>query len=542
MIARSKKEKAIICGLMLAIACSNAVVYAAKAVSRPVHRDLIFTCDEERLIKKHLCKILKKTCTIESKIDALQFTVCDKIENSQASLGFSICDKIEDACESLKFTISDKIEDAQASLGVTICEKISKAVETLGFTICDKVENSQASLGFTICEKIEQAIRCFATPIENDPLGETITISECGHYCLAEDLGQNGGDPVVKITASNVILDLNGHKIISECNGDGIEIGACLCNVVIKDGFIITSKESVCVNLGGIGIRVKSPVATRPAPPTPPAKAINVQICNVDIKDFERGISACDVDKLLIKDCVICWCEDYCAVAINSCTVDVFNSIFNNCFQGSGLTMLCCNGVRIDDCIFNKNAESGLIIDECECVEVLRCHATGKDEFGSNGSGFFIGDINFNNFKCSENIILRECFACYYKDGFKFQDARCTTVYDCVAKENAQKGFSVCANPANKSCEPCVMLQRCHACLNGTIGFYDDGNSIDDNQYYCNTACKNCVSNYSSSIINAKRAPVTSPINAYARDNIDCDNTDRDRIEVLCSKIDSLFQ
>jgi len=123
-------------------------------------------CDTIRL-----CKILKKLCSIDSKIDAFESNIDIPL--------FTICEKIENACTSLKFTI------------------------------CDKVNNTVESLSFTICDKIEKATLCDPTPVTTST---TISISD--HYCLANDIT---GD--VLITATNVVFDLNGHIISGGTNG-----------------------------------------------------------------------------------------------------------------------------------------------------------------------------------------------------------------------------------------------------------------------------------------------------------------------------------
>jgi len=103
-------------------------------------------------------------------------------------------------------TIDSKIDELD--INITLSGPITIDIAAIGFTICDKVDNACQSLKFTICDKIERVIACDPIPI----FGQT-TITDAGVYCLTTTAETNG-DVAIKIAASKVTLDLNGHTVL----------------------------------------------------------------------------------------------------------------------------------------------------------------------------------------------------------------------------------------------------------------------------------------------------------------------------------------
>lgn len=90
------------------------------------------------------------------------------------------------------------------------------------------------------------------------PLFQPTTITASGHYVLTRDIGVAGSDAIV-ISASNVVLDLNGNTVASSSRGFGatgvlIAIAAS-SNVEVRNGRLIGGSRGVNATGGRVILR-----------------------------------------------------------------------------------------------------------------------------------------------------------------------------------------------------------------------------------------------------------------------------------------------
>jgi hypothetical protein len=91
-----------------------------------------------------------------------------------------------------------------------------------------------------------------------------IVISQPGSYYLAGEFGGVAGQSGIVISTNNVTLDLNGFALTGNGSGSGIEIGASLQGVSVRNGLIRTWAVGVSASTGS-GLRFTDLIVTNNA-------------------------------------------------------------------------------------------------------------------------------------------------------------------------------------------------------------------------------------------------------------------------------------
>ncbi len=244
------------------------------------------------------------------------------------------------------------------------------------------------------------------------------TLSTPGRYYLTESILMspiNSNVTCLKITSSNVVLDLRGHSITgTTMQGAGmcaIEVESMLSNVTICNGTI---------------------------------NAINGNA-------IKTGISC---NNVTIRDMVVNNCTD---VGINfSCTDSIIErvKIFScNNFLISSAAGLYLNGahrVKIRDCQFDNNwsfanHSYGIYIGLSSYVELLRCssnqNAGGSGLVAYNAYGFYASSSNNLTFKDCESFGTATSTGTAY--GFCLEYCNSALLESCVANRNSASGAPV---------------------------------------------------------------------------------------------------
>ena len=365
-----------------------------------------------------------------------------------------ICAKIEDIDEDLfehDIRICSKIEDLDMDLSehdTRICSKIEDIDEDLfehDARICSKIEDIDMDLedhNDLICSKIDDLADC--NPIS---IFGPITITEPGHYCLAEGFTATVVGGGITIDSDNVVLDLNGQTILVESNFTAIFIRShskiVICNGIIRnegeEGF--AGGISITQNLAGTvptSIRIK-----------------DIKLCSASIRISNANgvmLENCELDKnqILISDSshIVCkWCtirnapEEREESATLDGAFEVHGSSFC-CFIGCKALSNQVNGFYVDPletgmggtshvysfCISQNNNKNGFLIAEGEALTVIKnCVANKNGEHGIEDQGF--------------NTVMRNCFADgNVKDGYNISGSNCE-LRDSSAVVNGEAGI-----------------------------------------------------------------------------------------------------
>ncbi|MGA9530774.1 MAG: right-handed parallel beta-helix repeat-containing protein [Candidatus Babeliales bacterium] len=327
-----------------------------------------------------------------------------------------------------------------------------------------------------------------------------------GVYCLANDI--NG---TITISRSDVVLDLNGHRIHRD-GGAGVVITGEIYGVTVKNGSIEADTEGV-----GIGIVCDDQ-------DTQHAITIDTVIC----KDWETGIQCDSVEKLNIGRVSLCSCID--GLRVTGVAGGLIEYVLVNSAGGDGITINgASRNILVTHCTLDASGDHGIKIEDGSlCVECRFCMSRGSGE--ASGTGFTATD--------SSDVIFTECSACEHAEGFVAEGMNRITIQRCAAYYN-RKGFQ-CAGVNNTA-----LLSYNNALYNTDeglgFGFQDDAST---NQYYNNNACNNDT-NFSATIATGTVAPVTSPQNARGFANVDCDSGDTNLLneifDTVCSVYDLLL-
>lgn len=518
-----------------------------------LHRCLVDeedSCDSDSIcLKNRVRGIQRKVGSILSKVSAIQCRVCEiptSCCDSVTSID-SIVSSLDECCASLNSKIDTAIE---------CCETVSSKVDVVNVNLTDCCFTLNSKLDVVIngggssidcCDTLNSKLDilltdssssgfCDATPI----FGPT-TITTAGTYCLATDVV--GASPAISINVSDVVLDLNGHKISNAgtVNAVGVHVDTGVNNVVIKNGILSQNPLNIGV---GIGIELF-------------AGAESIVLENLFIKSWNVGVSGTDVDKLSIKECQICNNTTNGAflfgatnvdiegclftgnnenglyvtgipapAALQSSKININNSVFNVNFLNGLLVDQGTEGVHVTNCTFDDNNLNGLSIENARCVDIANSTAKGSPlvEPSSHDGFHFVSTTTL----LVSDVLVKNCFACGYENGYRAVNVEGLCISNSTAKGNTVNGFAVTGVSSTGLLQNNSAVNNQNGSVSANGFFYD---TLGHVAFYNNVACENDV-NY----LGVTDAQVTSAANASGGANIDCESTTPNIIE---SKLDS---
>lgn len=412
------------------------------------------------------------------------------------------------------------IESCCDDLNATICSKINSLESNLE-SCCSIIEGTISKMtGDTMCQS--------AVSVKTQT-----TILAPGYYVLCNDIV--GFSPAIEIAARDVMLDLNGHRVIHAAFDPtdvvGIRVqpvnpddGSAVSNVTIYNGSI----ERLDLGLGPNGQDPVTPSGVGlDVPSTDPSQyARLITVYDVLFKNWDLGINAVNTTKFTINDCKFCDCGT--AAAQFNTVTDIFlmNSIFNSskgtngdpASNGFGVNLLNCTNVKAKNCNFNKNVSHGALIQNGCCCEFFQCTAEGGNKDG--GDGFRVvstqPDPQQGAVSLAKDVIFRDCYACSNNVGFHGINANNIFLKDSTAKGNGD-GFVMEGDFITGLLQKNVATNNKRTNLMGH-GFLGTGKPL---LYLNNVACENDI-NYA----NITTAPIKGPLTADGADNIDCTKED----------------
>lgn len=253
--------------------------------------------------------------------------------------------------------------------------------------------------------------------------GTMITAGTSGHYYLTENLHMSPSQESVtclKITTSNVIVDLRGYSIMSDTVATGagmiaIEVASDLSNIIIMNG-------TLCA-LNGTGIKINTGCS-------------DIQIKNMKIDNCTLvGMAIDTCDDIHIDETIITRCNGSHADAADE--------------GAAGLRLRWCNRVRVTDSHFDGNQvgainrdAAGVYVRGCTHCEFVRCSAI-QNKAGSTATNAGYGfRLRFQ----SNNAIFEDCIAgCNQSQdgavyGFDIDDSNGLIMKNCNAHGNMAAG------------------------------------------------------------------------------------------------------
>lgn len=289
------------------------------------------------------------------------------------------------------------------------------------------------------------------------------TIQQGGIYYLANDIDaapSSTNRRVIKITANNVVLNLNGMTISqshsnSQSGLNAIDIASSVSNVTIMNGFIN--------NVSDVGINVGT-------------NCNNIRISNVSINNCDScGLLFNTVNNVTLKN-----------VDATNCNGTGTSAPGNDAF---GLYMSSCSNFSIEDCHFDYNRASGT--RPAYGIELTSCNdGIIKNTSGSANNG--IGSVCYGFYITACNAIsLENCTATANStttsgncDGFHIDGtSNAIKLKNCLSQGNASAASS--SGFYLGQCKYCV-VEECESSYNSgssgeTNGFHlalGQGNTI----------------------------------------------------------------
>lgn len=319
------------------------------------------------------------------------------------------------------------------------------------------------------------------------------TIQQSGRYYLDSDLYAIPGGTnrrVLKITASNIVLDLNGMVISqshanSQSGLNAIDIASGVSNVTIMNGFIN--------NITNVGINVGT-------------NCNNIRLLNL-------GISNCNGGGLQFNTVINIYMEN---VSVTKCNGQGTSAPSSSAV---GLYLASCNSIQIESCNFDYNVAPGStdsyggLVSACTNVKINNSSFSsnaGNSGRGlvcsSNSKGFLVtntlfncnnGDTNytdgigidtcqafkFKNCKFSYNTSVQSSSATYINtcNGFVFED--CEANYTSTSAGEAV-GFNIIGGSGH-------IIKNCKAL--GNRGTSNDGCGIKLSSSTRGVNINNCI-------------------------------------------------
>lgn len=203
------------------------------------------------------------------------------------------------------------------------------------------------------------------------------TIQQSGRFYLETPLqaspsGTNRN--VIKVTANNVTLDLNGMTIsqINTIAGlNGIDVASGVSNLIIMNGFIN--------NLSDVGVNVGT-------------NCHNIRVINVKVSNCDGGgLQFNTAQNISLKNVDATNCNGTGTTAPGNDAV--------------GLYMTTCDSIIIENCNFDSNIASGtrpaygMYLATCNDGTVKNCSASSNTSVSSDCNSFYLTSCNGFNLK-----------------------------------------------------------------------------------------------------------------------------------------------
>ncbi len=345
---------------------------------------------------------------------------------------------------------------------VDTIESTVAVIEGLEQSILSKVcvVDSKTDIIDSKIDKIITDLICTPTPVTT-----VATISSPGSYCLADNIAG-----IITIDSPQVVLDLNGHKIIG-----GIALTGSASEIFIMNGFI-----------DGGGATIGIDIST--------AAVSDVHIINMTIRGATGGIAVTvAVSRLFISDTIVNGSASSNLSLTGADNVFIKNSVFNASLGSTGASFFGCTQVEIRDCFFNLNMGEGLLFTAGSTnIRVIGCSLDGNamGTMLSGGSCYeFIechAETNVVGFSFfGANIVCEACFACSNSIfGFTIGPASNICIDRCIAKSNAGDGFVFASGSSG-------VVKENLAVGNLACGFNDITGAATGIAYLANTAQSN---------------------------------------------------
>lgn len=274
------------------------------------------------------------------------------------------------------------------------------------------------------------------------------TISNSGRYYLSNNIAANSsvvtGVPIIKITASNIVLDLNQATITKYGANTyvnvGIEIASNLSNITIQNGKI--------ADISGIGIKINTGVT-------------NLVLQDLIISGCYSGVQTVDT-----ANC-------YSILIQNLQCINATGGV------GYGIYLHSCHNVLIKNTNCNYNTGTtprGFILTTCKSAVLENCQANCNINSNSGGTVYGILLTGTSSTLFSSACVVRNCTANYNQATF-------------ATGANQAYGFALATYATGCFFSNCLATGQACASTNSAAycaGFYFDATvkrSIIENSY-----------------------------------------------------------
>ncbi len=367
-----------------------------------------------------------------------------------------VCEISDEAwsIESKAEVISSKIDNIHLDCIVSFSGDLSTVESKLDKIIGE--DWSIESKAEVISSKIDILINandCGAIPITN--LNATVTISNPGHYCLAEDIYTDAAaNAVISIEANDVVIDFNGHVAYGIVLIRGIVAQvASFEHIVFENGVIDADVPNVgqadyCVNVSNATTNHGSNLTLS-----------NMKLRNAGIAALNVPIDT-EVEELTVKNSIFTGYGDYGIYLTYGEAIRISDSLFwgnEDVLTATGFAMFDGSGFDIRNSVFQFNSagiygdgvhaghiegdflvnnnDIGLYLVDSQAVDIENVevskakHGDSPDTEVRTGNGFAISGghaVSFSN-----------CFSAGYDHGYDMSNTTTQfTFFACTAREN----------------------------------------------------------------------------------------------------------
>lgn len=309
------------------------------------------------------------------------------------------------------------------------------------------------------------------------PIISSTVITNPGHYCLAFNL-VDLTDPIITISSSDVLLDLNGNTLSASMN-DAIQLDdsdSNKSNIVIKNGnfelqsvhginFLNNDFTHTFSNIVLENLQINYTVSTGNAIEIHKAHGLRMSNC------ITNGALIIDNSlDLLIENCAF---NAGPGSMISTSTNIIMQCCSFDLNQADGLFVSVADNLLTENCSFNQNATngsgSGMTIFNSRNLHIKNCSFDGIST-SMQQNGIFIQASNGS----SNNMLFEDCtLNRNFINGMLFLPSNnatigCAKILRCTANGNAIDGFSIVGGPNTVSD---ILLENCFACENAQNGF-----------------------------------------------------------------------